>query len=212
MNLQVLKNQYANILRTRKADLLEELFNGPLRALQDFFAFLDNNTDSLVAEIEAAIERKEKAKNEGLSQEHHKVKTESEEGRKKIARKVVAEIIQIMTFVFVMRAARGANSESLIEDVRNVVKANGTLAFKLIELGILLDSPKKIPRQKLEELHEEAKKDLVATRLIQIMVVKRLYMFKTTEDDMQWLSEKLKIDIKMQHSITYQQNKHRLIK
>lgn len=117
-----------------------------------------------------------------------------------------------MTFAFVMRAAQGANSDSLLEDVRDVVKSNGTMAFKLIELCILLDSPKEIPRQKLKELHEESKKDLVATRLIQLMVVNRLYMFKTTEKDMQWLSDKLKIDIKMQQAITYQQKKRRLIK
>jgi len=209
---QVLKNQYAKILRTRKAILLEELFNGPLRALNDFYHYFENNTDALVAEIEAAIHRKVKAKNEGQPQEQFKVKTGSEEERKKIAHKVVAGIVQVMTFAFVMRAAQGANSESLIEDVRNVVKVNGTLAFKLIELCIVLDSPKAIPRQKLEELHDEAKKDLVATRLIQIMVVNRLYMFKTTEKDMQWLSEKLKIDIKMQHVITYQQNERKLIK
>ncbi len=153
-----------------------------------------------------------KAKNEELSQEHRKAKTENEEGQNKFARKFVAGIIQIMTFVFVMRAAQGASSESLLEDVREVVKANGTLAFKLIELCIFLDSPKAIPQQKLEELYEESKQDLVASRLIEIMVLKRLYMFKTTEKDMQWLSGKLKIDIDMQHAITYQQDKRRLIK
>lgn len=209
---QILKNQYAKIQRTRKADLLEELFNGPLRALHDFYHYIENNTDALVAEIDVAIQRKMEAKNEGLSQKYSKVKTGSEEERKKIARKVVAGIVQIMTFAFVMRTAQGANSESLIDDVRNVVKANGTLAFKLIELCILLDSPKAIPRQKLEELREEAKKDLVAIRLMQIMVVNRLYMFKTTEKDMQWLSEKLEIDIKIQHAITYQRSKRRLVK
>ena len=111
-----------------------------------------------------------------------------------------------------MRAAQGANTDSLSEDVRDVVNRNGTLAFKLIELCIHLDSPKAIPRPMLKQLFKEAEKDLVANRLMKIMVLNRLYMFKTTEQDMQWLSGELKLDIGMQHVITYQENKRRLIK
>lgn len=195
---QVLKNQYAKIQRTRKAVLLEELFNGPLRALRDFYNFFEKNPDALVAEIEAAIQRKEKVI--------------GEEERKSIARKVVAGIVQLVTFAFVMRAAQGANSDSLHEDVLDVVRRKGTLAFKLIELCIHLDSPKAIPRQKLKQLYEETKKDFVAARLLQIMVLNRLYMFKTTEKDMQWLSDELKLDIGIQHTITYQESKQRLIR
>lgn len=81
---QVLKNQYAKIQRTRKAVLLEELFNGPLRALQDFYRYFENNTDALVAEIDAAIQRKVKANDDGLPQEQRKVKTVNEGGEIKL--------------------------------------------------------------------------------------------------------------------------------
>lgn len=195
---QVLKNQYAKIQRNRKGNLLEELFNGPLRALRDFYEFVEKNPDALAGEIEAAIQRR------GSVIEEDK--------RKAIARQVVVGFIQLVTFAFVMRAAQGANSDSLSEDVRDVVNKNGTLAFKLIELCILVDSPKAIPRQKLKQLFKEAEKDLVAGRLMKIMVLNRLYMFKTTEQDMQWLSEELKLDIGTQHVITYQEKKRRLLK
>ena len=89
-----------------------------------------------------------------------------------------ASLVQIITFAFVLRAAQSANSDSLSEDVREVVKKNPTLAFKLIDLNIVLDSPKAIPRQKLKQLHKDVEKDLVAARLLQIMVLNRLYMFK----------------------------------
>lgn len=195
---QVLKNQYSKIKRGRKVDLLEELFNGPLRALRDFYDFLEKNPEALDVEIEAAIKRKGNIP--------------KEEDRKAIARKFVAGFIQLVTFSFVMRAAQGATADSLSEEVRDVVTRNGTLAFKLIELCIHLDSPKAIPRQKLKQLFKEAEKDLVAARLIKIMVLNRLYMFKTTEKDMQWLSGELDIDIGTQHVITYQEKKRRLIK
>lgn len=195
---QVLKNQYAKIPRTRKVDLLEDLFNGPLRAIRDFYNYLEKNPDALVAEIDAALLRKGKV--------------DKEEDRKAIARRVVASLVQIITFAFVLRAAQSANLDSLSEDVREVVKKNPTLAFKLIELNIILDSPKAIPRQKLKQLHKDVEKDLVAARLLQIMVLNRLYMFKTTEQDMQWLNGELKIDLGIQHAITYQEKSRRVVR
>lgn len=193
---QVLKNQYSKIQRSRKGELLEDLFNGPLRAIRDFYEFFEKNPDALVAEIEAALQRKGKV--------------ESPEERKEIARKVAASLIQIVTFGFLMRAAQSANSESLQEDVKGIVRKTNTPAFKLIELGILLDSPRAIPRTMVKQLFKEVKDDLVAGRVIQIMVLNRLYMFKTSEQDMQWISQELGIDLATQHAITYQEKQRRL--
>jgi hypothetical protein len=192
---QVLKNQYSKIQRARKEALLEELFNGPLRAIQDFYSFFDKNPDALASEIEAAILRKGKI--------------DDPEARKVFARKVAANLIQFVTFGFLMRAAQSANSESLREDVRAVVIKAVTPAFKIIELGILLDSPKPIPRATLRPLFMEVRNDLIASRVIQIMVLNRLYMFKTSEQDMQWISGELQIDLTTQHAITYQEKQRK---
>jgi hypothetical protein len=193
---QVLKNQYSKIQRVKKSELLEKLFNGPLRAIQDFYSFFEKHPDALVAEIEAALQRKGKI--------------ESPEERKSLARKVAASLIQIVTFGFLMRAAQSANSESLQEDVNGLVQRVNTPAFKLIELGILLDSPKAIPKNNLKELFDEVKNDLVAGRLIRLMVLNRLYMFKTSEQDMQWINQELSIDLVTQHAITYQEKQRRI--
>ena len=193
---QVLKNQYSKIQRARKGDVLEDLFNGPLRAMQNFYSFFEKYPDALVIEIEATLQRKSRIQNP--------------DERNIIARKVAAEIIQVLTLDFLVRASESANSSSLQEDVKEVVHRAGTPAFKLIELGIALDSPRPIPRNMLKNLFNEVKNDLVARRVIQMMVVKRLYMFKTTERDMQWISQALDIDLGHQHAITYQDNQRRL--
>jgi len=195
---QVLKDQYARILRSKKRELIEELFNGPLRALRSFYNICEENPDALVTEIELAIKRSGKIPND--------------EERKSIAKKVVASILQVVTFNFVLRAARGANSDNLREDVLNVVEENGSLAFKVIDMFIDLDSPKDIPRRKLEVLLGNAAKEPVAMRIIEMMVINRLYMFKTKERDMQWIREKLKINMRLQHSISYQTNEQRVNK
>ena len=195
---QVLKNQYSKIPRTRKADLLEELFNGPLRAIRDFYDFFEKNPDTLIAEIEAVIQRKGKVESQGE--------------RRAIASKVVAGFAQVVTFGFLMRAAQSACSESLLEDVHEVVKRNKSPAFKVIELGISLDSPKPIPRAALKQLYQEMEKDLILGKVVHLMVLNRLYMFKTTERDMQWLYEEVNIDLGVQHAITYRDTRQRLIK
>lgn len=195
---QVLKNQYSKILRVRKVKLIEELFKGPLRAVRVFFDYFERNPSALITKIEAVLQQRGKIENK--------------EERKNIARKVVANILQWVSFSFVMKAAQAATSDSLEENIREVVKKNNTLAFKLIELCIYLDSPKPIPKRKLEQLHKEAGKNLVAEKILHLMVLNRLYMFKTNEQDMQWLSQKLKMDIGIQHAITYQENRRRRLK
>ncbi len=195
---QILKNQYSKIQRTRKRELIEDLFNGPLRAIRTFYEYFGKNPDALLAEIDAALQRKGNI--------------ESSEERKAIAQKVVTGLVQFVTYGFLMRAAQSAGSDTLLEDVNDVVKRNKSAAYKLIELGILLDSPKAIPRQKLKALYSEVQKDPVAGRVMQIMVLNRLYMFKTAESDMQWLNAELDINLGMQHAITYQEKRSKLTK
>lgn len=192
---QVLKNQYAKIPRVRKAELLEDLFNGPLRAIRNFYDYFEDNPDAMAGEIEAALLRKANVKDD--------------DERKEIAKRVVATLVQIITFGLLMRASQSANSDSLAEDVHAVVKRNNTPAYRLIELGMLLDSPKGIPRAKLKALYADIRSDMVASRVIKIMVLNRLYMFKTTEKDMQWLNQELDIDLGIQHAITYQEKRLR---
>lgn len=195
---QILKDQYSKINRPRKVGLLEDLFNAPLRAISDFYKFIEDNPDSLVAEIESALKRKES------------IKSDKERGR--IAKSVVASLVQIVTFSFILKTAQAANSESLMEDIRTAVEKNNSLAYKLIEVCILLDSPKNLPRGKLKEVYKEAKDDFIAENLLKIMILNRLYMFKTSESDMQWLSNTLDLKIGVQHSISYHETKRRMLK
>lgn len=194
---QILKDQYSRITRDRKAEVINELFAGPLRALRDFFQYLEKNPDHLVSEIETVL---------------HKKGGIDEEERRSIAKRVVATIIQVVSTGLMFRTSQAVGSDSLIEDIREVVKRNGTLAYKLIELGVLLDSPKAIPRELLKRLIEEAKHDLVASRTIQLLVLNRLYMFKTSIEDKQWLAEKVSIGMPAQRAIEFTGTKARRIK
>ncbi|MDO9204056.1 metallophosphoesterase [Methylotenera sp.] len=195
---QILKNQYSSIERDKKATILNELFSGPLRALSGFYEFINNNPDLLVAEIDSVLKI------------HHKLDDELE--RKKISRQIIARLIQFTSLGFIYKASSSVGADTLREDIHSVVEKNGTAAFQLIELGVLLDSSSPIPRNFLLKLKENTKKDIVALSLINMLVVRHLYMFKTSEQDKQWLRSKFEIDLGMQHALDFKSSKIKRLK
>lgn len=192
---QILKNQYSKIKRSRKTELIDDLFSAPLRALSDFYEALSVNPDRLIDDIEKALRRKGK----DLS---------TENGRD-LARKTASEIIQIITFSFITKTAQCSTSVSLQENIDEAVKKNNTMAFKLIELAIHLDSPGDLPRGKIQDFLQAGRNELIVTRQLQMLLLIRLYMFKTSEKDMQWLSSNAGFGLALQHRITYLNTKQR---
>jgi hypothetical protein len=193
---QVLKNQYSTIKRGKKRELISELFSTPMRALATFYREFEQSPEKLISDVQEALSKRSK----GISQQR----------KEAIARRVVAEIIQAITVGLLIQPARNANSDDLAEDVHAVVEENGTLAFRLIQLAIELDSAKSIPRKLITALYDPNKDDVVVSTAIKILAFNRLYMFKTTEPDMKWLSSKLDISLPMQHAISYQQSGRKL--
>ena len=195
---QALKNQYSRIKKPKKAELITELFNGPLRALDDFHAWISKNPDKLISAINQNIQKRDRVKNE-------------EEGLL-IARKFVANFILLVTSSFLGKTAQEINTEQLLEDIASVVRGSENTSFKLIDLCIKLDSSKPIPRQTLEDILKEIAGDTYITKLINIAIYNRLYMFETNESDRTWLEEKKIISKKEQNTIRYRQNVDDIVK
>lgn len=193
---QILKNQYAKIKRPRKEALIEELFNAPLRAVSNFYDQLNSNPDSLIDEIETALK-----KNKNLDRDEIRL----------IATRVVSEVIHMLTFAFVIKSAQSVNADNLLENIRDVVKSKNTRAFRLIELAVLLDSPNSIPRGPLKSLYVEMNHDLIFERLIHVLVLNRIYMFKTSQNDMQWISSEIGINLVKQQKISYIDSTQRVL-
>lgn len=186
---QFLKNQYSKIDRKPKSDLLNEIFSGPLRALDDLYDFIRRNPSAFQSEIEKTLIKK------GIENDADRVRN--------IAQKIVSQLITMLSLSFLMKPAQAANSNNLSEDVINLVTSNNSVSYKLIRLCILLDTPNDIPKSEILKIIEEAKNNMPVFKLIQIMVLNRLYMYKTTERDMQWIASKLSISIKAQRDITF---------
>lgn len=197
---QILKNQYSTIRRPTKRALLQALFDGSLKALGRFYGDLGGSSDKYIARVKKAIE--DSGKETDVSQ------------REKLARRFLAEIVQSVSVGIISHAAASVNSDDLSEDIADTVKEKKSqdtdsekksFAYRIMDLAVSLDSAKAIPRVKLKDLYEEKKSDLIASRIINLLVFTRLYMFRTSESDMQWIASTLKIPLNTQHQIAYSQ-------
>jgi hypothetical protein len=195
---QVLKTQYAKIDRKRKSELLLEMFNGSLRSLRDFYVFLETGSVTLLELATVAVKKKD----DGLK--------DSEATEK--AQKFVAAVTLAVSHMLITRAASGANAEALAEDVHNVVAQNRTLAFRLIDMAIRLDSARPLPTAALKALIKDTSANVMAAKILQALVINRLYMFRTSETDMQFIAKEIGLDIKGIHAVAYTINKERRLK
>ncbi|MFQ2570744.1 hypothetical protein ACK3Z8_05740 [Aeromonas caviae] len=186
---QFLKNQYAKINRLEKREILNEIFSAPLRSLDNFYEFIRENPDALISEIEKKIERK------GISNDKEKIRVASQQ--------TVSALIQFLSVIYLTKPAQAANSANLFEDIFHIVDDKKTTSYKMIRLAQLLDSPSAIPRGHIEEILKESKNNIFVKKILQIIVIKRLYMYRTAEADMQWINSKLDIDITKQKEISY---------
>lgn len=186
---QVLKDQYARIPRARKAELISEIFNGSLRAMGDFFSFMTNHSEKLVHGLRTMIAE------EG--------RTERNEENEAAARLWVANLVQGVTVGLVMRAAQNAGSLDLREDVAAVVQSNSTMAYRMVELATYMDSARPIPRSIVEGIYRDSEANIVVRQVLTILVLHRLYMFKTSESDMNWLAAKIKLRMETQKAIAH---------
>lgn len=190
---QVLKNQYSSIERYRKTEVLEELFSGPLRALSGFYEFITKNPDLIVAEIDYALK--------------HLAKLDDDIARMRIARHIAARLIQSTSLGFICKASSSVNSEALREDIASTVKRIDFPAFRLIELGVLLDSPAPIPKDALLKIKEATKSEAIPSSLLHLLILRRLYMFRMPEKDKQWLAAKIDFDLASQHAVDFRTSK-----
>lgn len=189
---QILKNQIASIPRSQRVDLLKQIMSGPLRAVSAFFTLFMSHQNAVQIEISELLAKK-------------KIFGTDEE-RQKAARQLLAWLLQSSAAGLLIKAVVSISSDDLMEDIKTASGLIGTPASKLIALGVKLDGPGRIPRE-IERLSTDFKGDFIATRILQILVLRRLYMFRTDEADRQWLASKGIIDLQYQHSLEYKTRK-----
>jgi len=186
---QIIKSNPTKFERAKKVEIIKSVCLAPLRALQDFYNFLESNPNTLVDAI-----------NEGIAQ---KSSDTSNEERSSIARLTVSRIIQGISGAFIIKTAQVINSAVLMPDIPVAVNADSTLALELIDLAISLDNHKPIQRSKVKSIYLKCEANIVAQKVLDLIIMNKLHMFKPTESDMQWLQSELNYDLATQRRIGY---------
>jgi hypothetical protein len=93
----------------------------------------------------------------------------------------LAEIIQYISVGIISHTAASVNSDDLSDDIAGAVQEKRSR-------GTDNSYAYRISRSKLQDVYQEMESDMIANRIIKLLVLTRLYMFKTTESDMQWIA------------------------
>lgn len=184
---QILKNQIATVGRAKRVELLEKLLKAPLRLVRAFFAQFEADKDEAQKELVEMLRTMNK--------------DDDEDKRKKLAQRLLAQLMQLSSFGFIAKTISSISSDELVEDIDSAAKKIATPAAKLIAAGVRLDSPRDLPRPELRSLLADIKDDFIAMRVLQMLTLQRLYMFRTSEQDKQWLASQSVLGLKMQHAV-----------
>ena len=184
---QILKNQISTVNRAKRVDLLEMLLKAPLRLVRAYFAQFLADRDQAQSELVEMLRTMNK--------------DDDDDKRKKLAQRLLAQLMQISSFAFIAKTITSISSDELQEDIDAAAKKVGTPAAKLIAAGVRLDSPRELPRSELRSLLADIKTDFIAMRVLQMLTLQRLYMFRTSEQDKQWLASQSVLGLDMQHAV-----------
>lgn len=195
---QIVKNQMASIPRAKRIELLELLMKGPLRALKAYFDMF--MADPVAAESEIAA----------MLKKRHAIADDND--RHEIAKRLLAHFLQFVSYGFLAKAVSSISSESLQEDIDAAAKNLDSPASKLIALGVRLDGPGPIPRAELSEAKTDTQGDFMATRVLQFLTLRRLYMFRTSAQDQQWLASQEILDIKASQAVAFRARQTRRLR
>lgn len=183
----ILTNYYGSIERSRKKEMIREVFDGPLRALRIWLEEIAADLPGLVKELKSdALKRNPKL---------DAAKTEIEIKRR------IFNLFGWVSTGAVASCGSFVRSEKLREDVASVVQENPTNAYQLIEASSRLLKPGKVPIDRIRKLAEDLEGNPYAFAILQTLGFYHMYMFHTDEPQKQALCKTLKISFEQAKAI-----------
>ena len=176
---QFLKNHYGTTKNPVKEELIKELIESALRGLRGTTKTLVEHSEILADHVESVLTEQRPDLNPDV--------------RKAQARRIVFDLIGMVTFAFVQKAGTAVGSPYLKDNLKSVVSENSSLAYTLIEMGYQFDLPQKVPFAALKALNKRVEKNVFCQALLQSMALRHLHLFKVDYKDKQRLCEELDI-------------------
>jgi hypothetical protein len=194
----ITKNYYGSLERSRKANYLEQIFNGSLRSLKAIFEEIVDQPDAFVAELERMLkERKPDL-------------TPSES--KETAKKLAFQVLGMICTGFISRVGQVVSSEKIREDINVLVGQRPNNAYRLIGIASCLVHPGHIPFDAIERLAKDTAANNFAFTILQSLVFYHLHMFHTTDKDKQRLAASVNIGMNQSRAIDVATNKAKMLR
>lgn len=192
---QIIKSNPTSFERGKKVEVLKSIFRAPLRALQDFYEFLEKHPDFLNELIEKAVSKKDV----NIS------KSEKEQ----LSRLIISQVVQALSSSFIIKTAQISNSNSFVLDVPAALSDENALSLELIDIAISIDNHRSLDRRKIGGFYKKCENNMLARKILNLLIINRLHIYKTDEKDMQWLQSELNYDLKSQHYMGYRKDTKR---
>ncbi len=177
---QILRAQYSRIRREKRQLVITEMLNAPLRALEEFYGELRSSPESFVEIFEKILSESDADKND-------------QQARKDIAQRIVGSLVLGVTFGFIRKTAESVGADVLRDDLIQVVESNRDLGQMLVKLAASLDGQRELPRAEIERVRHLGQGSLIVDRIVQVLVVYRMYMFRTNFSDIRWAHDVLNL-------------------
>lgn len=172
---QLSRNYYGSLTVIQKKKLLEEAIKAPLRSLDYFFALIEQNAESSFDMIEMKILEKLQAK----------VDSNTENGMREMARKLMFEMIFGLCFFFITKISASIGSTNLQQVIDDVCDDLGSNAGKLIKLATMLELGNSVSIEQLRRSLNDFEKNHLSDRLTKSIILNYLYMFERSDKDAQ---------------------------
>lgn len=168
----LLTNHFSSLTRERKNSAIALIFESGLKLISDFFHFIERDPERIVKEISARSQSKRK--------ELTTAQAETE------ARHAIAWLIKIISVSWIEKAGTHVTSADLHDNVAEVISAAPSLGLRLIEISQLLDGPGRLPQASIKAIIKTELDNPCVMSVLQLLVLKRLYMYDTDHDDKDW--------------------------
>lgn len=191
---QFLKNHYGTTKNPIKDELIDKILQSALRGLHGTTVSLIEHSHVVADHIERVLAEK--------------WPDVSSDIQKANAKRIVFDLIGLVTFSFIQKASSAVGSAYLKENLQGIVARNNTLAYSLIEMSYQLDLPEAIPFAQLKRLNKSIEHNVFTQALLRSMALKHLHLFKVPYKDKQRLCEELDITLKKQLALQHDRIKN----
>ncbi len=162
---QIVRNHFGSLRKPVKYDVAEQAYMIGLRSLHVFFTRLQEDCDRAIDVIKRFLEEKKLVEKEEVD---------------KVARCMIFNFCEMISFCFMKKVASSLGSEKLFETFSQVLEKNNYPSFRLIDLFIKLEFENNIPFDEIKKMNHEFQKNVMTQSVMKKIVMDYVYMFPTT--------------------------------